>query len=91
MANLEQFKEAMAESGVEAVGIVRGTGGERLVITTYGGLITKEVPLTDDLVKDIERAKAAAARSVTAAKNLTGGAARNLSNRSAGRGAGPKN
>jgi hypothetical protein len=81
MADLEQFKEAVREAGAEAIGIVRGRGGERLVITTRGGLITKEVLLTEDLGKDIERAKAAAARSATAARNLTGIAARSLSGR----------
>jgi hypothetical protein len=90
MANLGQFEDAVTEVGAEAVGIKRGPKGERLVITIAGGLITKEVPLTDDLVKDIERAKAAAARSVTAARSLTGVAARNLSNRLATKGPLPK-
>jgi hypothetical protein len=86
VASLGQFEDALTEAGAEAAGIKRGPEGERLVITIGGGLITKEVPLTDDLLKDIERAKAAAARSVTVARSLTGVAARNLSNRLATKG-----
>jgi hypothetical protein len=77
----------LTEAGAEAIGIKRGPEGERLVITIDGRLITKEVPLTGDLLKDIACAKAAAARSVIAARSLTGAAARNLSNRLAIKGA----
>ena len=51
MANVEQFEKAVTEAGAVAISIIRGpTGGERLVIQTPGGLITREVPLIGDLM-----------------------------------------
>ena len=79
MANVEQFEKAVTETGAEAMHIMRGPrGGERLVIQTPGGLITREVPLHGDLDKDIQAATISAREIVASAKSLTANPARAL-------------
>jgi len=80
MSHVDQFKKVVTEAGAEAVRIMRGPdGGERLIIQTPGGLITREVPLTGDLGKDIEAAVISATEIVDTAKHLTTEPARSLS------------
>jgi hypothetical protein len=85
MSNVDQFKAAVTQAGAEAIRIERGSGrAERLVITTRGGLITREVPLEGDLAKDIQNATSAARQIVASAKVLTAEPARKLIGRTAG-------
>jgi hypothetical protein len=80
MSTVEQFETVVAKAGAEAMHIMRGPeGGERLTIQTPGGLITREVPLTGDLDKDIEAVTVSATEIVASAKGLTAAPARNLS------------
>jgi hypothetical protein len=80
MANVEQFEKAVSEAGAVAMSIIRGPrGGERLVIQTPGGLITREVPLRGDLAKDILAAATSAQEVVASAKRLTAAPATTLS------------
>jgi hypothetical protein len=80
MANVEQFEKAVSEAGAVAMSIIRGPrGGERLVIQTPGGLITREVPLRGDLAKDILAAATSAQEVVASAKRLTAAPATSLS------------
>ena len=79
MANVEQFERVVTEAGAVAIRIMRGAGGgERLVIQTPGGLITREVPLRGDLGKDIRAAAISAKEIVAGAKSLTANPARSL-------------
>ena len=79
MAKVEQFEKAVSEAGAVAMHIMRGPrGGERLVIQTPGGLITREVPLCGDLGKDIQAVATSAREIVVSAKNLTANPARAL-------------
>jgi hypothetical protein len=80
MSNVEQFENAVTETGAEALRIMGGPrGAERLVIQTPGGLITREVPLRGDLGKDIQAAATSAKEIVDGAKRLTAEPARDLS------------
>jgi len=80
MSTVEQFEKVVAKAGAEAMHIMRGPdGGERLIIQTPGGLITREVPLTGDLDKDIEAVTISAPEIVASVKGLTAEPARNLS------------
>ena len=80
MLKVEQFEKVVNEAGAEAVRIMRGPdGGERLIIQTLGGLITRQVPLRGDLDKDIEAAMRSATEIVASAKHLTAEPARSLS------------
>ena len=80
MSAVEQFEKAVTEAGAVALRIERKPqGGERLVIQTRGGLITRGVPLKGDLGQDIQDATAAAKQIVASAKSLTAEPARNLS------------
>ena len=80
MANVEQFEKVVTEAGAAAMRIMRGPrGGERLVIQTPGGLITREVPLRGDLGKDIQAVTTSAREIVASAKSLTANPARALS------------
>jgi hypothetical protein len=89
MSNVEQFEKAVTEAGAEAMRIIRRPkGGERLVIQTPGGLITREVPLRGDLGKDILLATTSAKEIVASAKRLTVAPARTLSSSRVPRGAG---
>jgi hypothetical protein len=84
MSNIEQFKTAIIAAGAEAKCIERGPGGaEWLVINTFGGLVTKEVPLKGELDKDIENVTFAARQIVARAKSLTAEPATKLSSRTA--------
>jgi hypothetical protein len=79
MANVEQFEKVVTEAGAVATRIMRGPGGgERLVIQTPGGLITREVPLRGDLDKDIPAAATSAKEIVDGARRLTATPARAL-------------
>jgi hypothetical protein len=79
MSSVEQFLKAVTEAGAVATHIMREPrGGERLVIQTPGGLITREVPLRGDLGKDIQAATTSAAEIVASAKSLTANPARAL-------------
>jgi hypothetical protein len=80
MSNVKAFEKVVTEVGAEAVRIVRRPdGGERLIIRTPGGLITREVPLRGDLTKDIQAAITSAAEIVASANHLTAEPARSLS------------
>jgi hypothetical protein len=80
MSNVEQFRGPVAEAGAEAARIERGHGGEeRLIISTPGGLITKEVPLKGELDQDIENARSVARQIVARAKILKSEPSRTLS------------
>ena len=90
MSNIEQFRTAVIAAGAEARCIERGPGGaERLVINTFGGLITKEIPLKGELDKDIENVTSAARQIVISAKSLTAEPATKLSSRTAEASAAP--
>ena len=90
MSNIEQFKTGVIAAGAEAKCIERGLGGtERLVISTFGGLVTKEIPLKGELDKDIENVTSAARQIVASAKRLTAEPATKLSSRAAGATAAP--
>jgi hypothetical protein len=80
MSNIEQFKTAVIAAGAEAKCIERRPGGaEWLVINTFGGLVTKEIPLKGEVDKDIENVTFAARQIVASAKNLTAEPAMKLS------------
>ena len=80
MANVAQFEAVVTEAGAVAMRIMRGPrGGERLVIQTPGGLITRDVPLRGDLGKDIQAAATSAQEIVASAKRLTAPPATSLS------------
>jgi hypothetical protein len=80
MSNIEQFKTAVIAAGAEAKCIERGPGGaERLVINTFGGLVTKEIPLKGEWDEDIENVMSAARQIVASAKSLTAEPATKLS------------
>jgi hypothetical protein len=80
MSHLDQFKTVVMAEGAEAKRIDRGPGGmERLVIATFGGLVTKEIPLEGELDKDIGTVTAAARQIVASAKRLTAAPATKLS------------
>jgi hypothetical protein len=80
MSNMEQFRIAVIAAGAEAKCIERGPrGSERLVISTHGGLITKEVPLQGEFDKDIEIVVSEARHIVARAKSLTAEPATKLS------------
>jgi hypothetical protein len=90
MSNVEQFRIAVIAAGAEAKGIERGPrGAERLVISTLGGLITKEVPLKGEFDQDIENVASEARHIVARAKILTAEPATKLSSRTAGTPAAP--
>jgi hypothetical protein len=79
MANVEQFEKTVTEAGAVAICIMRGPrGGERLVIQTPGGLITRHVPLHSDLGKCIQAVTTSAREIVASAKSLTAHPARAL-------------
>jgi hypothetical protein len=80
MANVEQFEKVVTDAGALAMRIMRGPrGGERLVIQTPGGLVTREVPLRGDLGTDIQTVTTSAREIVASAERLTAEPARNLS------------
>jgi len=80
MSNVEQFERVVTEAGAKALSIKRGPkGAERLIIQTPGGLITREVPLSGNLGKDIQDAVTTANEIVEDAKSLTARPARYLS------------
>jgi hypothetical protein len=90
MSNIEQFKTVVIAAGAEAKCIERRPGGaERLIINTFGGLVTKEVPLKGELDEDIENVMSAARQIVASAKSLTAEPATKLSSRAAGAAAAP--
>jgi hypothetical protein len=92
MSSIEQFKIAVIAAGAEAKAIERGPGGaERLVINTFGGLVTKEVPLKGELDKDIENVTFAARQIVARAKSLTAEPATKLSRAAAAKAAATAN
>ena len=80
MSNIEQFQSTVLAAGAEAKGLERGPrGAERLVISTHGGLITKEVPLKGEFEKDIETVASEARHIVARARSLTAEPATKLS------------
>jgi hypothetical protein len=80
MANVEQFEKVVTDAGALAMRIIRGPrGGERLVIQTPGGLVTREVPLRGDLGTDIQTVTTSAREIVASAERLTAEPATSLS------------
>jgi hypothetical protein len=80
MSNVEQFESVVTEAGAKAMRFQRGPkGAERLILQTPGGLITREVPLSGNLGKDIRDAMTTANEIVADAKSLTAQPARYLS------------
>jgi hypothetical protein len=80
MSNVDQFKTAVIAAGAEAKCIERGPrGAERLIITTFGGLVTKGIPLKGELDIDIDTVAFAARQIVASAKRLTAEPATTLS------------
>jgi hypothetical protein len=89
MSNVEQFENVVTEAGAEAMRIMRGPkGGERLIIQTPGGLMTREVPLIGDLSQDILLATTSAKEIVATTKRLTAAPVRTLSSSRVPRGTG---
>jgi hypothetical protein len=90
MSNVEQFERVVTEAGAKAMRIQRGPkGAERLILQTPGGLITREVPLSGNLGKDIRDAVTTANQIVADAKSLTAQPARYLSTAAGPKAAGP--